>query len=243
MTLKSVHQEKDYMKLSIGEIVAGDFRTAKVFDKFAMDFCCGGGTLLSDACKALKIDPSFIIKELSAAELQPVDRGHDFVSWELPFLIDYIINVHHHYLKNETGIIKTYVDKIANVHGTKHIELEEISRLFNKIAGDMAEHLKTEEEVLFPLVRRIYSTDKTGIKPDADDVKKLASSLDSLKVDHTEIGDAIHKIRHLSKNYYVPNDACNAYVIAYTKLKEFEDDLHKHVHLENNILFPGSAAL
>ena len=107
----------------------------------------------------------------------------------------------------------------------------------------MAEHLKTEEEVLFPLVRRIYSTDKTGIKPDADDVKKLASSLDSLKVDHTEIGDAIHKIRHLSKNYYVPNDACNTYVIAYTKLKEFEDDLHKHVHLENNILFPGSAAL
>jgi regulator of cell morphogenesis and NO signaling len=119
---------------TIGEIVAGDYRTAKVFESHKIDFCCGGNVALAAACKAKGIDLAAITRELDAVKSEPVERSQNYASWELPFLADYIINAHHTYLKENTGQISAYAHKIASVHGVHHPEVVDIATIFDRIA-------------------------------------------------------------------------------------------------------------
>ena len=228
---------------TIGEIVAGDYRTAKVFESHKIDFCCGGNVALAEACKTKGIDLATITRELDAVKSEPVERSQNYASWELPFLADYIINAHHTYLKENTGQIAVYAHKIAAVHGAHHPEVIEIATIFDRIATDMEAHLREEEEVFFPAIKRAHATRKAGSAPAAKDIETIKISLRELSHEHEVIGDAIHTIRHLAKEYAIPGDVCNTFVVTYQKLKEFEDDLHKHVHLESNILFLKAAQL
>jgi len=230
-------------EMTIGEIVARDYRTAGVFEKYGLDFCCGGKISLAAACNAKGIDVAAITRDLDAVKSEPVERSRDYASWELPFLIDYIINVHHAYVKENAAPIAAYARKIAAVHGAHHPELIKIAALFDKIAADMTAHLREEEEVLFPAVKRVHANKKVGAAADAKDVEIIKTLLKKLIHEHEEIGEAIHAIRRLAKGYAIPDDVCNTFVITYRKLKEFEDDLHTHVHLENNILFPKAELL
>ncbi len=224
-------------------IVADDYRTAKVFEHHGIDFCCGGKVALATICAENGLDLAAITGELAAVKGESVERSQNYASWELPFLADYIINAHHTYLKENTGQIASYAHKIAAVHGAHHPEVIQIATIFDKIAADMAAHLKEEEEVFFPAVKRADASRKTGAVPAAKDSETIRNSLKKLTHEHEEIGDAVHTIRHLAKNYAIPGDVCNTFVVTYQKLKEFEDDLHKHVHLENNILFLKAAQL
>lgn len=228
---------------TIGEIVAEDYRTAKVFDHHKIDFCCGGNVALSTVCKTSGIDLAAITRELDAARQAPLERSQNYASWELPFLADYIINAHHSYLNENTGQIAAYAKKIAAVHGAQHPEVVEIAALFDKIAADMAVHLREEEEVFFPAIKRIHAARKSGSAPASEDLETIKTARVKLGHEHEVIGDATHAIRHLAKEYAIPDDVCNTFVVTYQKLKEFEDDLHKHVHLENNLLFPKAALL
>ena len=236
-------REEDGGARTVGEFVAADYRTARVFEKYGIDFCCGGNVPLLTACREKGIDPAAIQREIEAAQSEPPERSQNYAAWELPFLSDYIINTHHGYLNENTGQIAVYADKIAAVHGARHPEVVEIAGIFARIATDMAAHLREEEEVLFPAIKRIDAAGKAGTPPEAKDVETLRASLAKLKQEHDEIGDAVHTIRRLAKGYAIPDDVCNTFAVTYRKLKEFEDDLHKHVHLENNILFPKAAKL
>lgn len=228
---------------TIGAIVADDFRTAEVFEKHGIDFCCGGRIPLADICREKQLDLGSLLQELAEIKITPVDRSHNYAAWALPFLADYIVNTHHTYLSENTAQIAAYADKIAGVHGAHHPEVIKIAAIFAKIATDMAAHLREEEEVLFPAIKRIEDAGKAGNTPEAGDQETIRSALARLDQDHQEIGDAVHEIRHLSNNYAIPEDVCNTFAITYRKLQEFEDDLHKHVHLENNILFPKAGRL
>jgi regulator of cell morphogenesis and NO signaling len=228
---------------TIGEIVAGDYRTAKVFESHKIDFCCGGNVALAAACKAKGIDLATITRALDAVKSEPVERSQNYASWELPFLADYIINAHHTYLKENTGQIAAYAHKIASVHGVHHPEVVEIATIFDRIATDMEVHLREEEEVFFPAIKRAHASRKAGSALATKDIATIKTSLMKLSHEHEVIGDAVHTIRHLAKEYAIPGDVCNTFVVTYQKLKEFEDDLHKHVHLENNILFLKAAQL
>jgi regulator of cell morphogenesis and NO signaling len=228
---------------TIGEIVAADYRTAKVFESHGIDFCCGGNVALAATCTERGLDLATIARELDAVKGGPVERSQNYASWELPFLVDYIINAHHTYLKENTGQITAYAHKIAGVHGAHHPEVIEIATIFDKIAVEMAAHLREEEEVCFPAIKRAYATRKAGSAAEAKDIEMIKTSLKKLSQEHEGIGDAVHTIRHLAKEYAIPGDVCNTFVVTYRKLQEFEDDLHKHVHLENNILFPKAAQL
>lgn len=228
---------------TIGEIVADDYRTAKVFENHGIDFCCGGNVALAATCTEKGLDLATITRELDAVKSEPVERSQNYASWELPFLADYIINAHHTYLKENTGQIAAHAHKIAGVHGAHHPEVIEIAAIFDKIAVDMAAHLREEEEVFFPAIKRAHATRKAGSAPEAKDIETIKTSLKKLSHEHEGIGDAVHTIRHLAKEYAIPGDVCNTFVVTYQKLKEFEDDLHKHVHLENNILFLKAAQL
>lgn len=236
-------QESTSENKTIGEIVANDFRTSKVFDKHGIDFCCGGKTALAAVCTEKGLDLAEISGELEAVKNEPVERSQNYSSWALPFLADYIVNTHHVYLKENDEQIAAYARKIADVHGAHHPEVIRIASIFEKISIDMVAHLKEEEEVLFPAIKRLDAARIAGNTPDAGDREIIRLSLLTLHREHEEIGDAIHTIRHLSKEYAIPDDVCNTFMVTYQKLKEFEFDLHKHVHLENNILFPKSTEL
>lgn len=228
---------------TIGEIVATDFRTAAVFENHGIDFCCGGQTALATACKEKGLDLALITEELATIQHEPAERGQNYSAWTLPFLADYIVNTHHVWLKENDEQIAAYARKIAAVHGAHHPEVIRIAAIFDKIASDMAAHLKEEEEVFFPALKRAYAARIAGGMPDEPDLEAIRVSLLRLQSEHEEIGDAVQTIRHLAQDYALPDDVCNTFMLTYQKLKEFEDDLHKHVHLENNILFPKAAAL
>jgi len=229
------------MDKTVGEFVAEDYRTAAVFEKHGVDFCCGGKVSLSQACRDKGIELDKILADIKAARETPLDENHHYSAWELSFLADYIINIHHSYLWKNLPQLVSYTAKVARVHGANHPEVIEIASIFERLATDMDSHLREEEEVLFPAVRNVEETQKTGTAPDAKDMETIRVSLEKLIREHNEAGEAIHAIRHLSNDYALPSDACNTYMVAYQKLGEFEEDLHKHVHLENNILFPKAA--
>ncbi len=228
---------------TIGEIVAADFRTAKVFENHGIDFCCGGKIVLETICAEKGLDLVSLSRELEAVQSETADRSQNYSSWSLPFLADYIVNTHHVYLKENDDQIAAYTRKIADVHGAHHPEVIRLAAIFDKIATDMTAHLKEEEEVFFPALKRADAARIARITPDDKDREAIQASLLRLHREHEEIGDAIHEIRYLSKEYAIPDDVCNTFMLTYQKLKEFEDDLHKHVHLENNILFPKAAEL
>lgn len=228
---------------TIGELVAEDYRTAQVFEKYGIDFCCGGKAFFNETCRRQGIDGDAILSEIAESRREPIERGRDYGAWALPFLIDYIINAHHGYLNEDMGPIAGYAHKIADVHGSNHPEVIEIAAIFDQIVAGMTAHLREEEDVLFPAIKRIDEAKKAGVTPLPEDAGAIQDSLVRLGREHEEIGDAVHKIRHLSGEYAIPADVCNTFVLTYKKLKEFEDDLHMHVHLENNILFPKAAHL
>ncbi len=240
--MKQANQAQEASK-TIGAFVAEDYRTAEVFQKYGIDFCCGGQTTLAAICQGKDLDLDKVLQEIAAAKSEPRQRSEDYGAWSLPFLIDYIINTHHVYLKENDDQVATYAHKIAEVHGAHHPEVVEIAAIFAKIAADMSAHLVEEEEIFFPAVKRATAAVSSEKIPDATDSVLIKSELEKLHREHDQIGDAIHKIRHLAKDYTIPADVCNTFVVTYRKLKEFEDDLHKHVHLENNILFTKVAQL
>jgi regulator of cell morphogenesis and NO signaling len=228
---------------TVGEIVAVDFRTARVFENHGIDFCCGGKVSLEAVCTEKGLDLAAIVGELDSVQNEPLERSQNYSSWTLPFLADYIVNTHHVYLKENDEQIAAYARKIATVHGAHHPEVIRIAAIFEKIATDLVGHLKEEEEIFFPALRRADAARTAGSAPDDKDRETIRACLLGLHREHEEIGDAIHEIRHLSNEYALPGDACNTFMLTYRKLKEFEDDLHKHVHLENNILFSKAARL
>lgn len=239
----STIKSRDALAATIGEIVAADYRTAEVFEAHGIDFCCGGKIPLSTICTEKGIDPAVLLQEIESIKGKQVDRSQNYTAWELPFLADYIVNTHHVYLNENDDQIAAYARKIADVHGAHHPEVIEISSIFDKINSDMVVHLREEEEVFFPAIKRAAAAKKAGNAPDEKDRAIISASLEKLGLEHEEIGDAIHRIRHLARDYAIPADVCNTFILTYQKLKEFEDDLHKHVHLENNILFPKAAEL
>lgn len=192
---------------------------------------------LAAACQTKNIDIDAIQIEIETATEEPIEQNNNYTAWSLSYLVDYIVNTHHGYINRELDKISSYVHKIADVHGENHPELTKIAIIFAKIKSDLVEHLHEEERVLFPALKRVEALKKEGTSPDSKDVIIIKKSLEKLHNDHEEIGDAVHEIRHLANNYTVPHDGCNTYTLTYKKLNEFEDDLHKHVHLENNILF------
>lgn len=229
--------------ITIGEIVAADFRTAAIFEYHGIDFCCGGKAALAATCAEKGLDLDAITRELESVQSKSAEPSQNYSAWTLPFLADFIVNTHHVYLKENDPQIAAYARKIAEVHGALHPEVIRIATIFEKIATDMVDHLKEEEEVFFPALKRVDAARIADDEPDVQDRETIRASLVRLHREHDEIGDAVHEIRHLSKEYSIPDEVCNTFMVTYQKLKEFEKDLHKHVHLENNILFPKAAEL
>ncbi|KAF0128320.1 MAG: regulator of cell morphoproteinis and NO signaling [Bacteroidetes bacterium] len=217
---------------TIGEIVANDFRAASIFKEAGIDFCCGGNKSLSDACKEKGADESHLIQQIETLAQTPVSNVMNFKEWEPGFLSDYIMNTHHKFVLKNLPELIFYTQKIADVHGDNHPELLEVAELFAKINEELLQHLKNEEEVLFPALKAAEISATAQVK------STIISEVTRMQGEHEFAGGAMDRINVLTKNYLIPADACNTYRVSLKLLEQFEDDLHIHVHLENNILYP-----
>ena len=227
----------------IGELVAKDYRAASIFKKYGLDFCCQGNRTIDDACSAKGIEADKVIKDLSEIGNVNNSAGIDFKSWPLDLLADYIEKTHHRYVVAKSAEIFPYLDKVSAAHGSKHPEIYQIKDLFHKVADNLADHMKKEESVLFPFIRKMEDAKRTGEKLQKPSFESIKNPINAMEDEHLAEGDRFREIDRLSNNYTPPQDACNTFRVTLALLKEFEDDLHLHIHLENNILFPKSILL
>jgi regulator of cell morphogenesis and NO signaling len=226
-----------YSDKMLGDIVADDFRTAEVFKNAGIDFCCGGKKTLKQACEEKALNLEVIVQQIVEQQTLPISNAQNFKDWPLDFLCDYIVNFHHKYVFKTLPELVLYTRKIADVHGNNHQELQEVASLFGQINSELLQHLRNEEEILFPAIKQL-------LKHGNDEARNIVKSeITRMKGEHEFAGGAMDKINEITGGYQVPADGCNTYMVSFKLLKQFEDDLHIHVHLENNILFPKALNL
>ena len=229
--------------ITVGQIVTEDPRKAEIFRKYDIDFCCGGKQPLAQACREKGLDVTKVQEELTSIDSSPADRQQQYDQWQVDFLADYIVNVHHSYLRDNIPLILELSDKIGRVHGENHPEAIEIARLFAEAAVDLQQHLVKEEQELFPYIKKLQQAAQSGEDINKSPYASATEKLLTYEEEHEEVGGILKQIRLLSNNFKLPDDVCNTYRVTYAKLDEFEQDIHQHIHLENNILFPGALDL
>ena len=228
---------------TLGEIAAKDLRKAEVFKKYGLDFCCGGKKTLEDACKEKGLDVLQVREALDKpSDFKSILPQHDFNAWNLSFLSDYIVNVHHSYVQEAIPVLADLSRKVADHHGTTNPELAGIRDKVDEMLSELKVHLKKEENILFPYIKQLESSKKRGTAAPAG-FGTILQPISVMEHDHAIVGDIADEIRALADNFTLPANACNSYALLYKKLAEFEDDLHMHIHLENNILFPKAVEL
>ncbi|WP_423819950.1 iron-sulfur cluster repair di-iron protein [Salinimicrobium sp. TIG7-5_MAKvit] len=227
---------------TVAEMVTENIKTAHIFKKHGIDFCCGGGISLDKACEKYNVDYNLLTRELLNVD-QTNSRATNYNRWELDFLTDHIINVHHSYVEENIPLLLQYSARVAQVHGSHYTELLEIKELVKEVAGELSAHLKKEELILFPFIKQMVRAKKENTQLPVAHFGSVDNPIKMMETEHEDAGELLRRIAKLSNNYTPPQGACNTYKAYYAKLEEFEQDLHQHVHLENNILFPKSLLL
>ncbi|MEO6903826.1 MAG: iron-sulfur cluster repair di-iron protein [Bacteroidia bacterium] len=228
---------------TLGQIATKDLRKAEVFKKYGLDFCCGGKKTVKEACAEKGLDVTKVEHELQQTDRAPASHPIPYDEWNLDFLADYIINTHHRYVRKKLPDITTYANKVMKVHGALHPELLKINELVKAVNAELTEHLEMEEKILFPFIKELARADKNTLTSKVNNGKSLQDTINKYENEHVIVGENLDTIRKLSNNYTLPEDSCASYSLLYRMLDEFEEDLHLHIHLENNILFPKAIAL
>jgi regulator of cell morphogenesis and NO signaling len=224
---------------TVGEIAAQRPASVRIFEAHHIDFCCGGRIPLSEACGKLGTDPAALLEEIERAAASAPDDPTDWQSASLPSLIDHIVNTHHIYLKSELPRLEAMLDKILSKHAEKHGDvLTPLAATFRPMKEELGSHLMKEEMILFPLIRALAAGDKSTFH-----CGSVRNPIRVMLMEHDSAGDALARLRQLTSGFTPPEDACNTYRAFYYELSELESDLHRHIHLENNILFPRAVEL
>lgn len=226
---------KNMTNKTVAQIVASDMRTATIFKKYGIDFCCGGGKPVTEACKGKEVEASTIFSEIDNLDVSKAET--DYNKMDLDVLANYIKEVHHSYVLEASPIILQFADKVAKVHGHSYPENIAIAKLFREVALELEQHMMKEEGILFPHIINLAIANR---KEESISVPfgSVQNPIKMMEHEHDSAGDIFKEIERLTNNYTPPAHACNTYKALYHHLKEFQDDLHIHIHLENNILFP-----
>ncbi len=222
---------------TVAEIVANNIKTADVFKKHGIDFCCGGGISIAEVCKKKNISVDELEAELLKVD-NKISRSNDYNNWNLDFLVDYIVNNHHSFVLENIPLIVQYSNKVAKVHGENHPETIKINQLFLAVAEELISHMEKEEKILFPYIKNKVKSLRENTNLPQPHFGTAKNPIKMMEEEHENAGDIFKEIAKLSNNFTPPLMACSTYKVLYFKLKEFEEDLHQHIHLENNILFP-----
>ncbi len=219
----------------VADIAAQHPRSIEVFERHGIDFCCGGRRPLGEACREHGATVDAVATEIAAVAAREVPEDRVFTDAPLGALLDHIVSRCHAALREELPRLGRLADKVAEVHGSRHPELHELARVYRGLRTDLEPHLGTEEERVFPAVRRLAEPGTPG-----EDVQ---GALHTLEEEHDQAGAALARLRSLSRGFAVPDDGCTTYRALYEGLARFERELHEHVHLENNVLFPRVVSL
>lgn len=227
---------------TVAQCVSENIKAADVFKKRGIDFCCGGNKLVKEVCEKKKVSYDEIVAELRGLDAPKV-MVNDFQNWDLDFLAAYIINKHHEYVRVNTPLILEYAAKVAKVHGHYYTEVVQIHELFQKISHELICHMQKEEMILFPYIKDLAKAKKNNLPFNAPPFMSVQNPISVMEREHVDAGDDFREIEQLSNDFTPPEGACNTFKALYAKLQDFQDDLHEHIHLENNILFPKAIEL
>lgn len=223
------------LNTAVGQWVAAHPQTSRTFEAARIDYCCGGGKSLEQACRDRQLNPQDILAQLHEAVGMTGDEPtEDWTRTSLAALCDHIEQTHHAYLRTELPRLTTLIAKIVNAHGAAHAELSEVQQEFAALRSELEPHMFKEEQVLFPAIRRLEQSETQPMFP----FGTVANPIRMMEHEHDTAGNGLARIRELTGDYQTPGDACNTYRAALGGLHELELDLHQHIHKENSILFP-----
>jgi regulator of cell morphogenesis and NO signaling len=233
-----------FEKQTVREIAIHNPAAVRVFDTFGIDYCCGGKRPLDEACKKAEVPFDTVLRALQALEpVSAVPEERDWAAAALAELAAHIVNRHHAYVREETPRIERLLQKVVGAHGKKHPEVAEIQQTFGALSGELSVHMLKEERVLFPFIGQLEAAVQSGGDAPSGCFASVEMPISRMLADHDDAGALLTKMRALSDDYRVPDAACPTYRGLYAALEAFERDLHHHVHLENNILFPRAVAI
>jgi regulator of cell morphogenesis and NO signaling len=219
-------------------------QTIPVFEKLGIDFCCGGNRPLEEACASANLDLDQVLQSLETAIAEPVrPSDRELKSGSLAELISHIVRTHHAYVRAQIPEVERLLDKVHSKHGENHPELATIHSTFHGLAQELTMHMMKEENVLFPYIERMEEAvlQHEPILPPP--FGTVANPVRMMEHEHEDAGVALKTLRATSQDYTPPEDACTSFRALYTALGNFERDLHQHIHLENNVLFPRALAM
>ena len=233
----------DFSQIKIKDLVTENFHTAELFEKLGIDYCCNGDRILKTALDEKNISSSKFLSELEKVKNSSLIEYQKYSEWDLDFLTQYIIENHHKYVKNAIPNISNHLQKVFEAHGEKHSFIVNVQKIFFEVAEELTQHMMKEERILFPIIKYLADSQKLREKPKTRGYVTIQNPIRQMEAEHISAGNALENIRRLTNNYTLPEDSCATFEITYKELEKFEKDLHKHVHLENNILFPKAIEL
>jgi len=229
---------------TVGELAVEVPNATREFEKLGIDYCCGGSRTLGEACAEAKIPVEEALARLQKGlTATPPEPGRDWKNAPLGDLIAHICNTHHVFVRQECPRIEKLAEKVVSVHGASHPELLQVQEVFGELAGELGVHLMKEEQVLFPYVVRMEEAVIAREPVPPPMFGTVVNPVRMMMQEHDGAGDALKKLRAITGNYAVPADGCVSYSTLYEALQAFEADLHQHIHLENNVLFPRAVAM
>jgi regulator of cell morphogenesis and NO signaling len=224
----------DLAPRTLGELVAHHPGAARVFERAGLDYCCRGTRTLADACAAAGLDPDALATEIEETE---AEAEPDWASLPVPALADHIVATHHAYLRAELPLLVELAAKVDSVHGVRHPELATVLALVGDLRADIEPHLDKEERVLFPALHLMVEHDRTDFP-----FGTVANPIRVMIAEHDRAGELLVALRHATRGYEAPSDACASYRSLYERLEAIELDTHRHIHKENHVLFPAALA-
>ncbi len=235
----------DLTNKTIREIALEYPQTTRVFEEFKIDYCCGGRKPLADACETAGIETGLVWEKIEKA----IDGADETVAGQYPEqkktaeLTDYIVEKHHLFTVSELSRLTPLMEKVAGKHGPSHPELFEIQKAFRALADELIPHMQKEEMVLFPYIKVLAAVVSTSIPVAAPHFGTVQNPVRMMMSEHDTAGDLLRQMREHSNDYTLPEGACPSYTGLFYGLEELEKDLHRHIHLENNVLFPQAIEL
>ncbi len=226
--MPAVNHLLDPNTCTVADLVRIDYRTAEVFRQYGIDFCCGGKKPVSQAVVEKGLDPAQVWNHIESSISAPAKGSDaDISSWPVSLMCHYIVDIHHAYIRRTMPSLLQFSAKVARVHGPSDPRLVELGRVIEEMDAALADHLATEEEVLFPAIRSSHGADEGGL-----------DLIDQMESEHDTVGALMAEARKLTDGFTPPDWACNTYRVLFATLEDFERDLHRHVFLENHVLFP-----
>lgn len=223
---------------SVGELVKLNFRTAQIFQANKIEYCCEGNKSISDACKESEVNPEQLIRQLEAVLSQKRPDSEYLNNLDLNEICTYIIKRHHAYVRENIPFLKKNFEKLFKVHGEQYPELLKIIELLNVFTEDFTMHMQKEEIMLFPFLQGLESAKKDNSPLPRSPFRSISNPIVMMMAEHQNEGQIFDKICELYANLRIPGNSCATYEVTLRQLKDFENDLHMHIQIENNILFP-----